>query len=208
MTDLELSKVHLNDGVRLRMIFINQKGGRLLPFELNEAIRKVLAAWLNLRGLRADDWLIPSRTRPGERASREQGRRHMSMLDVGSQLCPANAPLAAEVRPRDRSVAHASAERRGHLQECAFISASRTNGSGPTGQSPATPPCLLALFSIVTQLAARLTSRYRRRTATTARYSKLGPTFADAVADVRCAILAQAGFGDIPAPMPQKTPSR
>ncbi|MGH1590148.1 hypothetical protein ACRBEV_19755 [Methylobacterium phyllosphaerae] len=51
-----------------------------------------------------------------------------------------------------------------------------------------TTPCLLALFSIVTLLAARLSARQRRRVATAAWYSKPRPTFADALAAVRCAI--------------------
>ncbi len=46
-------------------------------------------------------------------------------------------------------------------------------------------PCLLALFSIVTLLASRLSARERRQTATTAWYVKARPTFADALAAVR-----------------------
>ena len=48
-----------------------------------------------------------------------------------------------------------------------------------------TTPCLLALFSIVTLRASRLSARERRRTATTAWYAKTRPTFADALAAVR-----------------------
>ena len=48
-----------------------------------------------------------------------------------------------------------------------------------------TTPCLLALFSIVTLLAARLTARARRRVAPTAWYRKPQPTFSDALAAVR-----------------------
>ncbi len=48
-----------------------------------------------------------------------------------------------------------------------------------------TTPRLLALFSIVTLLASRLSARERRRTATTAWYVKARPTFADALAAVR-----------------------
>jgi len=51
-----------------------------------------------------------------------------------------------------------------------------------------TTPCLLALFSIVTLLAARLPARQRRRIAAAAWYPKPRPTFADALAAVRCAI--------------------
>jgi hypothetical protein len=51
-----------------------------------------------------------------------------------------------------------------------------------------TTPCLLALFSIVTLLAARLPARQRQRIAAAAWYPKPRPTFADALAAVRCAI--------------------
>jgi hypothetical protein len=51
-----------------------------------------------------------------------------------------------------------------------------------------TTPCLLSLFSIVTLLAARLSARQRRRVAAAAWYPKPRPTFADALAAVRCAI--------------------
>ena len=51
-----------------------------------------------------------------------------------------------------------------------------------------TTPCLLALFSIVTLLAAQLPARQRRRIAAAAWYPKPRPTFADALAAVRYAI--------------------
>lgn len=50
-----------------------------------------------------------------------------------------------------------------------------------------TTPCLLALFSIVTLLAAKLPARERRQAAT-AWYPKPRPTFSDALAAVRRAI--------------------
>jgi hypothetical protein len=51
-----------------------------------------------------------------------------------------------------------------------------------------TTPCLLALFSIVTLLAARLAARERRQITVTAWYAKPQPTFSDALAAVRQAI--------------------
>ena len=48
-----------------------------------------------------------------------------------------------------------------------------------------TTPCLLALFSIVTLLAARLSARERRQVAAAAWYPKPQPTFSDALAAVR-----------------------
>jgi hypothetical protein len=48
-----------------------------------------------------------------------------------------------------------------------------------------TTPCLLALFSIVTLLAAHLDHRARSAVCTDAWYRKLRPTFADTLAAVR-----------------------
>lgn len=61
-----------------------------------------------------------------------------------------------------------------------------------------TTPCLLALFSIVTLLAARLPARQRRAVATAAWYPKPRPTFADALAAVRCAIWRQRALATSP----------
>jgi len=57
-----------------------------------------------------------------------------------------------------------------------------------------TTPCLLALFSLVTLLAARLPIRQRRCMATAAWYPKPRPTFADALAVVRHAIWRERTF--------------
>ena len=72
---LRVADVHLGDGVRLRTTIVQQKTGRPVPFELTETTRETLAAWLKLRGLRAGDWLFPSRSRPGEHlTTRQYGR--------------------------------------------------------------------------------------------------------------------------------------
>jgi hypothetical protein len=57
-----------------------------------------------------------------------------------------------------------------------------------------TTPCLLALFSIVTLLAARLPARERRQIMATAWYVKPQPTFGDALAAVRRALWREQGL--------------
>jgi integrase len=75
LVGLRVADVHLGDGIRLRTTIIQQKTGRPVPFELTETTRETLAAWLKLRGLRASDWLFPSRSRPGEHlTTRQYGR--------------------------------------------------------------------------------------------------------------------------------------
>ena len=57
-----------------------------------------------------------------------------------------------------------------------------------------TTPCLLALFSIVTLLAAQLDGRTRRAVLTDSWYRKSHPTFADALATVRRQIWLETGL--------------
>jgi hypothetical protein len=57
-----------------------------------------------------------------------------------------------------------------------------------------TTPCLLALFSLVTLLAARLDPKARRAVATAAWYRKPHPTFADTLAAVRRQFWQEQGF--------------
>ncbi len=57
-----------------------------------------------------------------------------------------------------------------------------------------TTPCLLALFSIVTLLAAGLPARERRHVTAAAWYRKPQPTFSDALAAVRRAIWREQGL--------------
>lgn len=72
---LRVADVHLGDGVRPRTTIVQQKTGRPVPFELTETTRETLATWLKLRGLRASDWLFPSRSRLGEHlTTRQYGR--------------------------------------------------------------------------------------------------------------------------------------
>ena len=61
-----------------------------------------------------------------------------------------------------------------------------------------TTPCLLALFSIVTLLAARLPARERRHITAAAWYRKPQPTFSDALAAVRRTIWREQGFATSP----------
>ena len=57
-----------------------------------------------------------------------------------------------------------------------------------------TTPCLLALFSLVTLLAAQLSPKAHRAVLTTAWYRKRRPTFSDALAAVRRHVWQEQGF--------------
>src|SRR3569832_1525632 len=47
--------------LRQRSTVIQQKTGRPVPFEITEPTRDSVAAWLELRGRREDDWNMTSR---------------------------------------------------------------------------------------------------------------------------------------------------
>jgi integrase len=72
---LRVSDVAPGGGLRDRVTVIQQKTGRPVPFEITDATRDALAAWLALRGRRNDDWLFPSRSRPGGHITTRQYAR-------------------------------------------------------------------------------------------------------------------------------------
>jgi site-specific recombinase XerC len=75
--------------LRQRSIVIQQKTGRPVPFEITEPAREAIAAWLKLRAHRKDDWLFPSRSRPGQHIGTRQYARLVEkwvrMIDLEPQ---------------------------------------------------------------------------------------------------------------------------
>jgi integrase len=72
---LRVSDVAPGGSLRQRATVIQQKTGRLVPFEITDSTRDALAGWLTIRGRRDDDWLFPSRSRPGDHISTRQYAR-------------------------------------------------------------------------------------------------------------------------------------
>ncbi len=75
LVKLRISDVAPGGTMRDRATVIQQKTGRPVPFEITDASRDALSAWLALRGKRADDWLFPSRSRPGDHLTTRQYAR-------------------------------------------------------------------------------------------------------------------------------------
>jgi integrase len=75
LVKLKVSDVAPGGSLRERATIIQQKTGRPVPFEITEATRAALNAWLSVRGQRSDDWLFPSRSRPGDDISTRQYAR-------------------------------------------------------------------------------------------------------------------------------------
>lgn len=86
---LRVSDVAPSGVLRQRSIVIQQKTGRPVPFEITEPARDAIAAWLSIRGQRDDDWLFPSRSRPGQHiGTRQYARlvdRWVQMIDLEPQ---------------------------------------------------------------------------------------------------------------------------
>ena len=72
---LRVSDVAPGGALRRRSIVIQQKSGRPVPFEISEPARDAITAWLKVRGKCADDWLFPSRSRPGQHLGTRQYAR-------------------------------------------------------------------------------------------------------------------------------------
>ena len=89
LVQLRVSDVALGGVVQQRSIVIQQKTGRPVPFEITEHARDAIAAWLKVRGEREDDWLFPSRSRPGQHiGTRQYARlvdRWVRMIDLEPQ---------------------------------------------------------------------------------------------------------------------------
>jgi integrase len=75
LVKLRVSDVAPGGLIRARATIIQQKTGQPVPFEITEPTRDALAIWIKLRGRRYDDWLFPSRSRPGGHVSTRQYAR-------------------------------------------------------------------------------------------------------------------------------------
>ena len=69
LVKLRVSDVAPGGALRARATIIQQKTGQPVPFEITEPTRDALAVWLKARGRRDDDWLFPSRSRPGDHSA-------------------------------------------------------------------------------------------------------------------------------------------
>jgi integrase len=86
LVKLKVSDVAPRGSLRERATVIQQKTGRPVPFEITEPTREALVAWLHHRGDRTDNWLFPSRSRPGDHISTRQYARlvdrWVAMIDL------------------------------------------------------------------------------------------------------------------------------
>lgn len=117
MVKLRVSDVAPGGALRQRSIVIQQKTGRPVPFEITDATREALAAWLELRGRRSDDWLFPSRSRPGEHISTRQYAR---LVDCWVQMVDLE-PAAYGTHSLRRTKVALVYKKTGNLRACQLL---------------------------------------------------------------------------------------
>jgi integrase len=103
LVKLRVSDVAPGGLLRQRATVIQQKTGRPVPFEITEPTREALSAWLGIRGQRADDWLFPSRSRPGDHISTRQYARlvgqWVEMIDLEPRAYGTHSLRRTKVAP-------------------------------------------------------------------------------------------------------------
>ena len=90
LVKLRLSDVTVGQSIRSRCVVVQQKTGRPVQFEITDACRESLLAWLEKRGRRADDWVFPSRSNRGAHLTTRQYGRLVDEWVTMIGLNPAN----------------------------------------------------------------------------------------------------------------------
>lgn len=103
--------------LRDRATIIQQKTGRPVPFEITEPRRDALVAWLKRRGRRADDWLFPSRSRPGNHITTRQYARLVGSWVSSIEL----EPRAYGTHSLRRTKVALLYKRTGNLRACQLL---------------------------------------------------------------------------------------
>jgi len=100
LVKLRICDVAPGGSLRARATIIQQKTGQPVPFEISEPTRDSLATWLQRRGRRTDDWLFPSRSRPGEHITTRQYARLVRWHRICSSSCDRPRPCRSSSSTR------------------------------------------------------------------------------------------------------------
>jgi integrase len=114
---LNVSSVAPGGALRERSTVIQQKTGRPVPFEITEPTREALRAWLAARGCRSDDWLFPSRSRPGDHIG---ARQYARLVDRWVQMIDLD-PAAYGTHSLRRSKVALAYKKTGNLRACQLL---------------------------------------------------------------------------------------
>ncbi len=114
---LRVSDVAPGRVLRERSTVIQQKTGRPVPFEITDSTRGSVTEWLKLRGRRDDDWLFPSRSRPGMHITTRQYARR---VDAWLRVIDLD-PAAYETHSLRRSKVALVYQKTGNLRACQLL---------------------------------------------------------------------------------------
>ncbi len=117
LVKLRISDLAPGGAIRPRATIIQQKTGRPVPFEITEPTREALAAWMQSRGRRGDDWLWPSRSRSGGHITTRQYARLVDLW-VQSIDLEANAYGTHSLRRTKVALVY---KRTGNLRACQLL---------------------------------------------------------------------------------------
>nr|WP_275666975.1 tyrosine-type recombinase/integrase [Dyella terrae] len=77
-------------GLGARAQILQRKTGKTVQFELTEQTRRAVMDWINRKGLRREDFLFPSRQRPGTHLSTRQYARIVKRWVASAGLQPSD----------------------------------------------------------------------------------------------------------------------
>jgi integrase len=75
LVQLKVSDVLSSSGVKRRVVIVQRKTGQPVQFEVTEQTRRSIAGWVEGKRLGFDDWLFPSRMKPGSHLTTRQYAR-------------------------------------------------------------------------------------------------------------------------------------
>lgn len=103
--------------IKARATFIQQKTGKPVPFELTDATKEALAAWLSVRSSKGTDWLWPSRSHAGEHVTTRQYGR---LVDVWIEMIGLD-PADYGTHSLRRTTVSMIYKRTGNLSACQLL---------------------------------------------------------------------------------------
>ncbi len=75
LVSLKVADLVSTGGVKRRVVILQRKTGRPVQFEVTEQARRSIAQWIESKGLKTEDWLFPSRMKPGAHLGTRQYAR-------------------------------------------------------------------------------------------------------------------------------------
>jgi integrase len=114
---LRVSDLVSADGVRRRVVILQEKTAQPVQFEVTEQTRRSVASWIEAKHLEPDDWLFPSRVKRGAHLSTRQYGR---LVDKWVALVGLD-PSAYGTHSMRRTKVSLLYKKTGHLRACQLL---------------------------------------------------------------------------------------